>query len=415
MGASIWDGPLYSTGSMTQYPAAYGSAVPDYNLDAGASMFYKSYAIPDVRFPFPKDNMQGFRAVFPGHLSSPNVILVDAIPAAAGSANIAAAQATTAATAMTLVTAGAAGIAPGVPIFPYGGSNAASLAATSVLALDFGFTTVSTTSASKNVTVSDSTKFISGMPLVIANVGNAAGTTALLTFVTSITSATVIVINDAALATNATAACGTGNMWGPNEVGAPPGLPTAAQPYMETGPMRVLDPTQALCRGVGVLGSSSSSAMTFTVAGYDIYGQAMTETITHVGGAVTIWGKKAFKYIASVTPSATDSHTWQVQTSDVFGINLRADEFEIMNSWWAAVGLTAVTGFVAAVTTTPTATTGDVRGTLQASAIGPTATGASASTSNGARRLHLRMAVPVWNMLFAYQGDPTPLYGATQA
>lgn len=413
MGASNWDGPLYAYGSMAAYPSTYGSPVPDYDLDAGSSMFYKGYTIPDIRVPFPKDDMQGFRAVFPGHLSSPNVILVDAIPAAVGSANIAPAAHTVAATAFTLATGAASGIAPGVPIVPLGSSTGT---AVTVLALDFGFTTVNCTSASKNVTVTDSTKFFAGMPLVIANVGNAGGTTALLTFVTSITSATVIVVNDAPLATLSTAACGTGNIWGPNEIGAPPSVPTAAQPYMENGPMRVLDPTQALCRAVGVLGSSGSTAMIWTIAGYDIYGQAMTEAITHPGGAVTVWGKKAFKYIASATPDTTDaSHNWQIQTSDTFGINLRDDEFEYLICWWNAALLSATTGWIAAVTTTPSTTTGDVRGTLQVSSIGGSASGASANASNGSRRLVIRMSVPVFNLILAGPTNTVPFYGQTQA
>jgi hypothetical protein len=103
----------------------------------------------------------------------------------------------------------------------------------------------------------------------------------------------------------------------------------------------------------------------FTIVGYDVYGNALVETLTHAGGATTISGKKAFKFITSVTPNFTDAQTYAVGTLDLFGFPLRVDNPSEVLVWYNSALLTSLTTFVAAVTTDPaTATTGDVRGTI---------------------------------------------------
>ncbi len=130
------------------------------------------------------------------------------------------------------------------------------------------------------------------------------------------------------------------------------------------------DPAKALSRAVAITAAGSASGtVTFTVRGFDIYGYPMTETIASTASSQTK-GKKAFKYIQSVTPSASDAINYSVDTTDIIGFPLRVDAWPFAEIYYGGTATTpllvsaAVTGFVAAVTTSPaTATTGDVRGT----------------------------------------------------
>lgn len=138
------------------------------------------------------------------------------------------------------------------------------------------------------------------------------------------------------------------------------------------------DPTKALARAVAIQSAGNDSGATFTVRGYDVYGFPMTETITG-GNIATANGKKAFKYIKSITPAGTLSGAnANAGQSDIYGFMLRSDLFQYLQIYMPDTTLiSATTGYVAAVTTNPaTAVTGDVRGTY-----------AVQTASNNARRL----------------------------
>lgn len=130
-----------------------------------------------------------------------------------------------------------------------------------------------------------------------------------------------------------------------------------------SGSMNLWDPTKAISRAVSITSVGDDSAATFVVAGYDLYGYPLSETITGAN-ATAANGVKTFKYIASVTPAGTLSGSdVTVGTQDVFGLPLRTDRFGYLTIFWNNTLITASTGFTAAVTTDPaTATTGDVRG-----------------------------------------------------
>ena len=130
-----------------------------------------------------------------------------------------------------------------------------------------------------------------------------------------------------------------------------------------SGSMNLWNPAKAISRAVSITSGANLSGMTFAVAGYDLFGYPLAETITGPNNT-TVNGAKAFKYIASVTPSGTSGSTASIGTADIFGFPLRADAFSYVPIYWNNALITAATGFVAAVTTDPaTATTGDVRGT----------------------------------------------------
>lgn len=425
MGASTVTGPFYATGNMQEMPSAtFGSVVKDPNQDAGPGASFMGDALLDARLWFPKDKVQGYTGVIQAHYQSPFLISVNAIPSALAANNICAAANVTNGTAMTLASA-SLGVDVNIPIRPFAGSLNGNAAVTAALTLDFGFAFGNVTSASKTVVVADSTQFFAGMPLVISAVGNAGGTAPLLTFCTGITDATHITINDAPLASGNPVSIGTGDLWGPSPnpfgTGGYP-TPTAAYPFVACGPSLLLDSRQTLARGLQIVGVSGGAGGTFTVRGWDIYGMPMSENITVGAGAVTGWGKRAWKYIKSVTPGFTDAHNYTVGTSDVFGFHYRSTAWEASDTAWAATYTTGSTGWTTADTTSPaTATTGDVRGTMQTSANGG-GSGIGASASNGTvsalamtgRRLWLAQAIEPYLAIRGFPADPRSIYGVTQ-
>jgi hypothetical protein len=160
------------------------------------------------------------------------------------------------------------------------------------------------------------------------------------------------------------------------------------------------DPTKAIARCVQIKSVGNDSSATFRVRGYDIYNFPMTEVITGATGGNVATGKKAFKYIFQITPLGTLSGSnVSAGQSDTIGMAMRVDRFQYLDLWWPDT--TAVfnpTGFTAAVTTTATSTTGDVRGTY-----------ALQSASNNAARLFAALQVPPGNI-----GSAAGLVGVPQ-
>lgn len=411
MTASKFSGALIVAGSM--FGGVPGGAIPaDYNIGAGPSLFYKGYGFPDPRYcPINKDNV--LVGTVRGHFSSAASYSVNAVPAAFSASNVAAGQHTTNGTALTL--AGASwGVCTGVPIVQPNGNI---LTANQIF--DFGFDTISVTSGSKTATpVGSMERYFIGMPLVIANVGNAGATTALLTFVTAV-GATTITLNDAAQATNSTANVGTGNAWG-NLTGQGLMQTTGALAMIADGPGLFVDPTQNIARGFSVTGLSGGAGGVMTFVGTDIYGNTQTEALTVAAGATVAYTNKTYKTLQSVTPNFTDgSHNYSVGTSDLFGFAFRSDQWETTEIFWNGSAMTSSTGWVTGDTTSPaTTTTKDVRGAVQTSAQGPLGSGIGTNNSNGTtpstgRRLVVAQELPFLNLGRANIVNAAPLFGVT--
>ena len=178
------------------------------------------------------------------------------------------------------------------------------------------------------------------------------------------------------------------------------GTTALGQPFGAPASVYLWNPQALVSRAVSVTGSSSSTGGNITISGYDIYGVPMSEVIAAPAGATTVNGKKAFKYISSVVPAFTDAHNYSVGTTDIYGFPLRSDFFSDVSINYNAAAVTANTGYVAAVTTSPaTTTTGDVRGTY-----------ALQSASDGSKRLAIRQFILPANM-----NSVTGLFGVTQA
>src|SRR5215475_1339569 len=163
--------------------------------------------------------------------------------------------------------------------------------------------------------------------------------------------------------------------------------------------VQLWDPAKLIGRAVQArTAGSGAGTVTLTVNGYDVYGQPLSENITYSGSSNTrVNGKKAFKYINSCTVNGAGTNIG-VGTTDIFGFPLRSDALLFYTRlWWNAAEITATTGYVAADTTTATATTGDVRGTY-----------AVQSASDGSKRLQIAMIIPPSNL-----GTTAGLLGVT--
>jgi hypothetical protein len=130
-----------------------------------------------------------------------------------------------------------------------------------------------------------------------------------------------------------------------------------------------------------VVDSGGADTAVLTITGTDEYGDVVVEAIT-LNGTTAVAGKKAFKTVTSITASATISNGAFVGTGDVFGLpvylpattsilasiedNVPTYAFgydgDATGDPVAVSHLLAGTA-VAGVQTTPTSTTGDVRGT----------------------------------------------------
>lgn len=156
-------------------------------------------------------------------------------------------------------------------------------------------------------------------------------------------------------------------------------------------------------RAVSITLVTGGAARAYTVAGYDYYGQAMSEVITSVAAATTP-GKKAFYQVASVTGAGGGSTTaLTVGTTDVFGLPVRCfDAGYIVKAGWNNTLLQNAGTFVAADMATATTSTGDVRGTFTPS-----------TASDGIKRLVMTIALP--GIAVGPNATRTGALGVTQA
>jgi hypothetical protein len=132
--------------------------------------------------------------------------------------------------------------------------------------------------------------------------------------------------------------------------------------------------------------AAGANSASYTVTGYDIYGQRMTANIAAPSTSTTA-STKAFKSIISITNNNATAGTNGLTAgfNDKFGIPVRITDVVYVTSvkWSATLAADAGT-FVAADATSPaTAATTDVRGCYTPS-----------SAANGSRRLSMTIALP---------------------
>lgn len=411
-------GPLANMGAMEDSPS---NVQP---LD-GPVYSYQGGAIADIRGgAYQKDNFGPGRV--PAIFDNPTVVVVNNVPSAVSTTRLSAATAMVEGTAVTLVTVapggGAAGVpslAPAVPFIPFGATSVAN-----GTALDFGFTTGTTSAGSGSVLVSDTSLFTPGQWLVVGGAGNSGKTASLVTKVASV-AATSIVVSPVALGTLANAPIGSANLFNPFTPPATQFGPAAVSanawtPHLAGGLLRMQNPAEMLARCVSVSPTGTTNlGGAFLVTGWDVYGQAMTETITVTAETTAVaYGKKAFKLISNVVPQFTDTATYSIGVGDTFGFPFRQDRWETADIMFGGTRVITNVGWLGPDLTNPaTATTGDVRGTVQLSTSGAATAVASpvAGTTDGVKRLVLVQSLPLWNMINATPLNTVPLYGQTNA
>lgn len=117
-------------------------------------------------------------------------------------------------------------------------------------------------------------------------------------------------------------------------------------------------------RNVTVTSAGDETGRTFTVTGTDEYGEDMTEDITGANAGVAS-GAKAFKTVSSVTVDANTAGAVTVGFGDVLGLPYRiGGEYDLLAFYADATEELGSSTVVAGDDTAATATTGDVRGTV---------------------------------------------------
>lgn len=156
-------------------------------------------------------------------------------------------------------------------------------------------------------------------------------------------------------------------------------------------------------RNLRFTSAGNDTGITFTVAGFDVYGVPMTETITGANIGIAS-GLKAFFSVTTITASGASAGTVSIGTGDVFGLPYFVrDAGMVVKAGWAGALAQDAGTFTAGVSTTPSATTGDVRGTYLPS-----------SASNGTRRLALTFFIENFDIANHVTTTGTSLYGRVQ-
>jgi len=378
MSITAFSGPVIAYGQNTV------NNVTDYNPELAPSLFWGGVGRIDPRVNFNYIPGQNFGTPVLGFQTS-DAMTINYAPYALGTGAIAAAANVVSGVAMTLVSSNSTstGVSVGASCVNY---NTGAVV-TGLLLLD-GYASFTGVIANSILTVSSLTGTVT-VGMTISGTGVASGATIVnqLTGPAGGVGTYTVAGDDTASSTTI-----TGQMTG--------GFTALSQPFGQSQTVRLWNPQSLVARAVSVTGSASATGGNILISGYDIYGVPMSEVIAAPAGASTVNGKKAFKYIASVVPQFTDAHNYSIDTTDIYGFPLRSDFFGDVAINYNATGITASTGYVAAVPTSPaTTTTGDVRGTY-----------ALQSAADGSKRLIIRQFVTPANA-----ATVAGLFGVTQA
>lgn len=175
------------------------------------------------------------------------------------------------------------------------------------------------------------------------------------------------------------------------------------------------NPAAGTGRCISITTSSSGDVGSWTIAGRDMYGYKMTETIAT--SSVAFVTQKAFKYLnatGAITASSVIASTGvSIGLSDTFGFPMKASYLgynltvQVLPTAYSSITTAAVLSsalvILASTVATQTSTTPDVRGTY-----------ASSTATNGTVRIQI-VATPTPQALASVTStDVSPLFGGVQ-
>jgi hypothetical protein len=341
-----------------------------------------------------------------GWFNHPYPTLVDAVPVAKNAALVATLASGGVVPAalplnIPLTVTAASGRAFNVPLVPYG-QTIKPANAVNVTVIEPGHTIGTATAASNVLTAVSDTRLLipynlNGLGQYIGVVGAGSGSTTIIARVVSKT-ATTVTLDQPMPVTVAGA---------PIIIMDPTG--SAVSPFVTAGAVAEMDLYSALARVLSVTTVGADVGYIVTIVGYDLYMQPMTEAITTTSTA-TVNGKKAFKYVQSISVSkaggGTTAANITIGTTDIFGFSIRSEAWEYMSVFYAGAFVSTNTGWTPGLTygTPSTASTADVRGTY-----------AVQSAANGTNRLAIFTSIPMRQVVDATYANYSSLLGQAQA
>lgn len=192
----------------------------------------------------------------------------------------------------------------------------------------------------------------------------------------------------------------------------------ASLAFGQAGTVTMWNPGGGTGRNISIITSSYLDGGTFSVAGRDMYGYKMTETIavSSNGSATSSYGgvgKKAFKYISSITNTTTPTSTGvSIGFGDTFGMPLYvpycgADlSVRLLASAYSsavAVALSSANFVLGSTMATATSTSPDARGTY-----------ASTTATNGTLRVQISVVPSASAVYSITSSNVQPLFGYAQ-
>jgi hypothetical protein len=130
--------------------------------------------------------------------------------------------------------------------------------------------------------------------------------------------------------------------------------------------VNIWGPDRAYGRCLLITSGGNDSGKTVIIRGADPYGVDISQTVS-LANTSAVATTKAFKYIYSATLSSTAGTSISIGFGTVFGLPIRADNLNYCDILHGTSSGTAIT---AAITSSATALTGDVRGTFIAAVTG---------------------------------------------